>query len=35
MFVIFSSCQMDDRCLTTAMFVKGVVDLLNNFIGVT
>ena len=35
MFVIFSSGHMDDRCLTTAMFVKGVVDLFDNFIGIT
>ena len=25
---------MDDRCVTTAVFVKGVVDLFYNFIGV-
>jgi hypothetical protein len=35
MFVIFSSGQVDnDRHLTMAVFVKGVVDPFNNFIGV-
>jgi len=34
MFVIFSSGQVDDRLLTTAMFVEGVVNPFNNFIGV-